>query len=99
MGVSALSRRRERVGRLYAADLLGAGLACALAVPLHAMIGPPAAVYLAAAVLAGVACLLEDPGAALRGVAGAVGIVALLLPTLGALPSITTSARWFMPAA
>lgn len=87
---SLLSRRRERVGRLYAADLLGAGLACALAVPLHATIGPPAAVYLAAAVLAGVACLLEDPGAALRGVAGAVGIVALLLPTLGALPSITT---------
>ena len=87
---SLLSRRREQVGRLYAADLLGAGLACALAVPLHATIGPPAAVYLAAAVLAGVACLLGDAGAALRRVAGAVGVVVLLLPILGALPSITT---------
>ncbi len=87
---SLLSRRRERVGRLYAADLFGAGLACAIAVPLHATIGPPAAVYLAAALLAAVAGLQGDPNAALRRVAGAVGIVALLLPTLGALPSITT---------
>jgi len=87
---SLLSRRQERVGRLYAADLLGAGLACALAVPLHAMIGPPAVVSLAAALLAMVAGLLADSDAVIRRVAGAVGVVALLLPTLGALPSITT---------
>jgi hypothetical protein len=54
------------------------------------MIGPPAVVSLAAALLAMVAGLLADSDAVIRRVAGAVGVVALLLPTLGALPSITT---------
>jgi hypothetical protein len=42
----------ERVGRLYAADLLGAGIGCALAVPLMIIIAPPGCVLLAGAILA-----------------------------------------------
>jgi spermidine synthase len=41
----------ERVGRLYASDLLGAGVGCGLAVPLMATIGPPGCVLLAGAIL------------------------------------------------
>jgi len=41
----------ERVGRLYAADLLGAGIGCALAVPLMATIAPPGCVLLAGAIM------------------------------------------------
>ena len=44
-------RRPEGVGSLYFADLLGAGLACALVIYLTDSIGPPAAIMLAAAVL------------------------------------------------
>ncbi len=44
-------RRPEGVGSLYFADLVGAGLACALVIYLTDSIGPPAAIMLAAAVL------------------------------------------------
>jgi len=44
-------RRPEAVGSLYFADLLGAGLACALVIYLTGTIGPPAAIMLAAGVL------------------------------------------------
>jgi hypothetical protein len=45
-------RQPERIGRLYCADLLGAGLACVIAVPLAGSIGPPAIIMLAGLVLA-----------------------------------------------
>jgi len=44
-------RRPEVVGSLYFADLVGAGLACALVIYLTGTIGPPAAIMLAAAVM------------------------------------------------
>jgi hypothetical protein len=44
-------RKPEGVGGLYFADLLGAGLACAVVISLAGSIGPPAAIMLAAAVL------------------------------------------------
>lgn len=44
-------RRPEGVGGLYFADLLGAGLACAIVITLTGSIGPPATIMLAAAVL------------------------------------------------
>ncbi len=47
------SRRPDRIGRLYFADLLGAGLACALVVSLLGWIGPPATIFLAGVLLAG----------------------------------------------
>jgi hypothetical protein len=44
-------RRPEKVNGLYFADLLGAGLACAVVIYLTGSIGPPATIMLAAAVL------------------------------------------------
>jgi hypothetical protein len=52
------SRKTEGIGKLYFADLLGAGIACALAVPLISAIGPPRIIALAGAVLAGVSVLV-----------------------------------------
>ncbi|HEX5365564.1 MAG TPA: hypothetical protein VFW63_02725 [Acidimicrobiales bacterium] len=49
-----LSRRTEGIGKLYAADLLGSGIAAAAAVPLISVIGPPRIIALAGAVLAAV---------------------------------------------
>ena len=46
------ARRPDRIGRLYFADLLGAGLACAVVVSLLGSIGPPATIFLAGALLA-----------------------------------------------
>ena len=44
---TVFGRQAQSIGRLYFADLAGAALACALAVPLMSWIGPPAAVMLA----------------------------------------------------
>ena len=52
------SRKTEGIGKLYFADLLGAGIACALAVPLISVIGPPRIIALAGGVLAGVSILV-----------------------------------------
>jgi hypothetical protein len=43
-----LGRASERVGRLYFADLVGAGLGCLLAIPLIVRLGPPRVVALSA---------------------------------------------------
>src|SRR4051794_11508560 len=44
-------RRPEGIGRLYFADLLGAAIACAIAVPLMASAGPPSTIMLSALLL------------------------------------------------
>jgi hypothetical protein len=46
-------RRSDEIGRLYFADLLGAGLACAVVVSLLGSIGPPATIMLAGLIMAG----------------------------------------------
>ena len=46
-------RRSDEIGRLYFADLLGAGLACAVVVWLLGSIGPPATIMLAGLIMAG----------------------------------------------
>jgi hypothetical protein len=73
-----LSARPERIARLYGADLIGAALACLLAIPLLGLLTPPGCVMLAGAVLAlaGVRAALPN-----RGLAGLAGLLAL---TLGA---------------
>lgn len=43
-----LGRAGDDVGRLYFADLAGAGIACLVAIPLISRLGPPALVWLAA---------------------------------------------------
>ena len=45
-------RRSDQIGRLYFADLLGAGLACAVVVSLLGSIGPPATIMLAGLIMA-----------------------------------------------
>jgi hypothetical protein len=52
MVATLFGRRTSRVGRLYAADLVGAGLACALIVFLLSWVGPVVTVMYAALILA-----------------------------------------------
>lgn len=61
-----LGRARARVGRLYFADLVGAGLGSFLAIPLITLLSPPAVVMLAALIFA-VVGLLSLPRPSLRG--------------------------------
>jgi spermidine synthase len=51
-------RNTEGISKLYFADLLGAGIACAIAVPLISTIGPPRIIALAGSILAGVSVLV-----------------------------------------
>lgn len=51
MLATLFGRRADQIGRLYFADLLGAGLACAVAVPMMSSGGPPAITFLAGAIL------------------------------------------------
>ena len=66
----------DRVGELYGADLLGAGLGCALAVPLLGVLSPPGCVM-----LAGLAFVL----AALRLAVRSRPLLALAVPLAGLL--------------
>ena len=68
------SRRSDRIGRLYFADLLGAGLACAVVVSLISSIGPPATIMLAGLVLA-----LVGFSIAVRDYPRVIGVGALLV--------------------
>lgn len=94
MIATLFARRSEHIGRLYFADLLGAGLACAIVVWLLGSISPPATITLAGAVLAfaglGVAWRRRSralwPGAALA----AMLTVAVIAP--GVLPYQRTDA-------
>lgn len=88
-----LGRGGEEVGRLYFADLVGAGLGCAVVVALISTIGPPSVIMASAALLAVLGLALSwDRPPLLRG--AAVGLTALLvaLVFLGedGLPTIRT---------
>lgn len=93
---TVFGRRPESIGRLYFADLAGAALACALAVPLMSWIGPPAAIMLAALTLTLAAGRLayrsrdrKRPVSAY--VAGALAVVlAIGLIASDALPDVRT---------
>jgi hypothetical protein len=69
-------RAAERVNRLYCADLVGAGLACAVVVPLLATVGPPGAICLGGAILAGVGARLAA-GEGRRALVAANALVAV----------------------
>ncbi len=90
---SLLSRARSQVGRLYFADLLGAGLGCLVVVALISRMGPPAVVMGAGAILAltSVSLAWRSRGA-LRIVGIAVVAVLVVLTVLGesALPTLRT---------
>jgi spermidine synthase len=59
-----LARRPSPIHRLYFADLLGAGLGAAAVVPLLGSIGPPACIFLSAALLAATGLAAARGGAA-----------------------------------
>jgi hypothetical protein len=71
-----LGRGGDRVGRLYFADLIGAGLGCALAIPLITWLSPPQVIILAAAIFAAVAAFTWLPRR-VPAVASVVGLVVL----------------------
>ncbi len=58
MIATLFSRDPESIDRLYFADLLGAGLACALIVPLLTFLSPPVCIFLAGTTLALTAALI-----------------------------------------
>jgi len=86
------ARRSEQIGRLYFADLMGAGLACALAVVLIRWAGPPSTILLAGLILAAAGLRLA---ALRRGRALTVGgaVLAALLALATALPSVLPEER------
>lgn len=75
----------DRIGRLYGADLAGAGLACALCIPLLTYLTPPGVVWLAGAVL--VLAALPLAAERSRPLAGAAVAVAVSLLATAAMPS------------
>jgi len=86
-----LGRARNGVGRIYFADLVGAGLGCLLAIPLITRIGPPRVVMLAALVFAVVGLASCRPRSALFALATVTSAVLIVtVAANGLLPDIHT---------
>jgi hypothetical protein len=87
-----LGRAGGGVGRLYFADLLGAGLGCLCAIPLIVGLGPPEVIMLAALIFAAVGLISLPRRRSLAVVAGAVLVVVLapLATGLVNLPDVRT---------
>ena len=80
------ARRPDQIGRLYFADLIGAGLACAVVVALISSIGPPATIMLAGFIMAVTGLSIVARG---RGSGAAVGVVlAVALAVLVVRPAL-----------
>ena len=89
---TVFGRSTENIGRLYFADLLGAGVGCLLAVPLIVRMGAPAVIILAALIFAVVGVLsLPRLGSAI-GAFGAAVVVVLTVAVVanGSLPDVKT---------
>jgi len=92
------ARKPERIGRLYFADLLGAGLACAVVVSLLGSIGPPSTILLAGLLLAGCGLRIAARHRARALAAAGVAVAALLVVGIAAprtLPEVRTDATKF----
>jgi len=85
-----LGRGGDQVGRLYFADLVGAGIGCAVVVFLISWMGPPATIMLAALLMAGVGLASSDSTQAPYriGSVALCGILAVLVVLNGVLPDI-----------
>src|SRR5262245_35314052 len=73
---TAFGARPDAIHRLYFADLVGAGLGCALVIPLFAAISPPGCVVLAGGLFALAGLVLADRAAA-RAAGGALALLGL----------------------
>ena len=86
MIATLFARKSEQIGRLYFADLVGAGIACAVVVALIGWIGPPATIMLAGLVLAlaglRLAARRRSRALPLAGVVAAVLAVVVVAPSL-----------------
>lgn len=87
-----LGRANDRVGRLYFADLLGAGLGCLAAIPLISLLSPPEVVMLSALVFAIVGLVFLPRGRyLLKGISLALVLLLGLAGTgVIALPDVRT---------
>lgn len=86
-----LGRAGDAVGRLYFADLIGAGLGCVVAIPLIVELSPPQVIVLAAAIF-GLVGLASLPVRSLPFALGAVLTVALVVGVTSEnlLPAVRT---------
>ena len=93
---TVLGRAGDGVGRLYFADLIGAGLGCLLAIPLIVRLGPPAVVMVAAVVFA-VVGVLSSPLRSPTFVVGSLAAIALvaIVAGRGSLPDVQNEAGKF----
>jgi hypothetical protein len=93
---TVLGRAGDGVGRLYFADLVGAGLGCLLAIPLIVRLGPPAVVMVAALVFA-VVGVLSSPLRSRTFAVGSLATIALvaIVAGRGALPDVKNEAGKF----
>ena len=86
MIATLFGRRSEQIGRLYFADLFGAGLACAVVVALISTIGPPATIVLAGLILAlaglRIAIRRRSPAMTLGGVLAVLLAACVVSPSL-----------------
>jgi len=77
-----LGRAPEGIGRLYFADLIGAGLGCLVAIPLITHLGPPDVIMLSALIFAGIGLLsLPRRFSILMGIGAASALVLVLILT------------------
>ena len=92
MIATLFARQSDQIGRLYFADLVGAGIACAVVVSFISWIGPPATIFLAGLVLA-----LAGVRLAVRGRSRAlvpVGVVLVAVLAAGVVrPSVLPEQR------
>jgi spermidine synthase len=92
MAIAALfARRPDRINRLYASDLAGAALACLLAVPVMAWVGPVSAVAATAVILLLVALRLAR--GAPRWVAAALGVAVVVAAVVTMRPGLAPDIR------
>ncbi len=89
-----LGRGGDRVGRLYFADLMGAGLGCLVAIPLIVRLGPPEVIMLSALIFS-LMGLMSLPRRVSLAVGAGIVVVAVLAPlatgVIG-LPDVRTEA-------
>ncbi len=88
-----LGRGAQRVGRLYFADLMGAGLGCALAIPLITWFSPPQVIVIAAAVFGAVAVFAMRPGSVPMIATSALTVVLVIVASGTGLVDVLPEAR------
>jgi spermidine synthase len=81
-----------RIGRLYFADLIGAGLGCLAAIPLITALSPPDVIMVSALIFAGTGLIMAPKKVGILTGIGAVAGIVLLLIVVGvvSLPDVRT---------